>query len=215
MTIRSSRSRFAARPIIGVIVHNSSVWIAIAGLASTALVGAAGIYFSYKSQRTPLRQILFERQLAVLSDFATTSSRLCKIAAALCELTSLSPEEQDEIAKHWDALSFELLQVTQRGSIVLPAGLYSALTGVRVCAEALEEALDKGEGVGKAYYELLGATAQAGMLAREVAGADALSAESLNLHSKDGYQALSSASSQGFARVVRHLWGPRRKISRD
>jgi len=188
-----------------------SAWVGIIGIVSTAAVGVAGADFAYKAQRTPLRQALYERQLATLSDFAVLGTRACKLAALLAEGSRLDKEQLEAVGSAWDETQEAILEVVQRGSVILPSPMYGAITQVRLMAEHFDAAFVKGENVGKAYYDLMGAFSRAGMLSRALAGADALSIESLNLHSRDGYGAFQEMENEGMARLVRYFWGDRRR----
>ncbi|WP_182067412.1 hypothetical protein [Stenotrophomonas pavanii] len=188
-----------------------STWVAVAGLISTAAVGVAGAYFSYKAQRTPLRQALFERQIAVMSDFTVLGTQACKAAGLLVESSRLEEDQLNAVGAAWDEAQEGILTVVQRGSVVLPSPLYSAFTQFRLASELFDESFIKGENVTKAYYELTGTFSRTGMLCRALAGADALSTESLSLHSRDGYGAFEAVEAEGMARLMRYFWGARRR----
>lgn len=190
-----------------------STWIAVSGLLSTAAVGVAGAYFSYKSQRTPLRQVLFERQISVMSEFTVLGTQSCKVAALLVEGSRLDGDQLSAVGAEWDEVQEKLLEVVQRSSVILPSPVYSAFTQFRLASELFGDSFVKGENVTKSYYELTGSFTRAGMLCRALAGADALSKESLSLHSSDGYGAFADAETEGMARLMRYFWSPRRKRS--
>ncbi|MBD7952729.1 hypothetical protein H9654_00795 [Stenotrophomonas sp. Sa5BUN4] len=191
-----------------------SAWVGIIGIVSTGAVGVAGAYFAYKAQRTPLRQALYERQLNVLSDFSVLATRACKLAALLTDASKLEEPELRAVGSAWDEVQEQMLEVVQRGSIILPSTVYGAVTQVRFMADRFGEAFDEGVNVGKAYYELTGAVTQAGMVSRMLAGADALSTESLSLHSRNGYGAFADVGVQSMARLSRFFWGERRRKER-
>lgn len=193
-------------------MDTSSLWIAIAGLAGTTAASVAGLYFTHKSQRTPLRQQLHAKQIEVLVDFAIGSTRLQKIAAALHEAGALSEEDQKALDEAWDEVSQRLLDSVQTGGVVLPSDVYSAMTAFRACAEEFEIAIVKRINVGKAYYDLMGAAMHVNMLSREVVGADSLSNESILLHNKDGYARMQEIGRVSLARVARAFWAPSRRV---
>jgi len=190
----------------------ASVWIAIAGLVATATASGVGFYFSYRAQRSPLREQLHAKQIEVLIDFSIGSTRLQKIAAALQDNPNLSEEDQRSLDEAWDDVSQRLLDITQMGAVVLPSDLYSAMTAFRACADDYEIAVVKKINVGKAYYDLMGACAHVTMLSRELVGADNLSVESLRLHNRDGYDRMKEVGRVALARVSRALWAQSRRI---
>ena len=192
-------------------MDTSSLWIAVAGLTATTAASLAGLYFTHKSQRTPLRQQLHAKQIEVLVDFAIGSTRLQKLAAALQE-TGLTEEDQRALDEAWDEVSQRLLDIVQMGGVVLPSDVYSAMTAFRACSEEFEVAVVKRINVGKAYYDLMGAAMHVSMLSREVVGADSLTTESIRLHSKDGYARMQEVGRVSLARVARAFWSPARRM---
>lgn len=193
-------------------MDTTSLWIAVAGLAATATASGVGFYFSYKSQRSPLREQLHAKQIEVLVDFSIGSTRLQKIAAALQDTARLSEEDQRSLDEAWDEVSQRLLDIVQMGAVVLPSDLYSAMTAFRACADAYEIAVVKKINIGKAYYDLMGACTHVTMLSRELVGADNLSIESLKLHNRGGYARMQEVGRVALARVSRALWTQSRRI---
>jgi ADP-ribosylglycohydrolase len=191
-------------------MDNSSFWIAIVGLIATNVVSAIGFYFAHKSQRSPLREQLYGKQLEVMIDFSVTATRLQKVAEVLREGASLSKEDQHAMDQMWDDIATHLLDVVQTGGVVLPSDLYTSMTAYRACCDSFEEAVVKGINVGKAYNDLMGACGHVFMMSRALAGADSLGVESLNLHSRDGYNRMQEIGRVSFARVFRALRTPRR-----
>ena len=53
-----------------------TVWISVAGLASTVAASAIGFYFSQTSQRAPLRQELYKKQVEYLTEFVVQATRM-------------------------------------------------------------------------------------------------------------------------------------------
>jgi hypothetical protein len=189
-----------------------SALIAVGGFIATAMTGIAGIYFSYRAQRTPLRQALYERQLDVLLEFVPVATRQCKLAGVLAEMQKLSDEEQKSLDEAWDEVNGTLLYVVQRAGVLLPSEMYSAMTSCCVAAEDFETAIVKGARVGQRYNELSRAVSHAGMMAREFVGADTLSSESLRLHNRKGVKNIKAMGAQGASRVFRYFWQPRRRM---
>lgn len=195
-------------------MDNAALWTAMAGLAATTIASGIGFYFTYKSQRSPLRQQLHAKQIEVLIDFSIGATRLQKIAAALQESSKLSKEDQHSLDEHWDEVSQRLLDIVQVGAVVLPSDLYSTMTAFRACSEAFEIAVVKGVNVGKAYYDLMGASLHVTMLSRELVGADSLSVESLKLHNHGGYDRMQKIGRVALSRVSRALWTQSRRTDR-
>lgn len=186
-------------------MDNTSFWIAIASLVATNIASCVGFYYSHKSQRSPLREQLYTKQIEALVEFSIASTRLQKVAYALQD-PQLNEDDQRTLDEHWDEISYHLLDITQKGSILFPSTLYNAVTSFRASADAYEIAIVKSENVEQAYYDLMGAASYVMMIGRELVGADNLSIESLNLHSKDGYDKINGIGKDAFAIVSRALW---------
>ena len=193
-------------------MDTASLWIAVAGLSATTIASVLGLYFTHKAQRSPLREQLFSKQIEVLSDFSVHSCRLQKVAAALQETTGKNPDETQGLDELWDSINYEILDIVQRGAVVLPSELYSAMTAFRVCAEDFEIAIVKSTNIGKAYYDLMGAGMHVAMLSRDLLGADRLSKESLKLHGLASFQQMQEIGRVSLARVGRALWTQSRRM---
>lgn len=186
-------------------MDKASFWIAITSLLATTAASVIGFYYTHRSQRSPLRELLHEKQIDLLMDFSVACARLQKVAAAL-QAKDLSEEDQNSLDEMWDEISHVILDITQRGGVVLPASLYSAMTAFRACAEDFEIAVVKSKGTEDAYYALMGAASHVVMLGRELSGADGLTVESLSLHNKSGYEVMNKVGRVALGKVSRALW---------
>jgi hypothetical protein len=191
---------------VALIVDANTLWISVAGLASTAIVSAIGIYFTHKSQRAPLIEQLYTKQVDLLSQFAVLMSRIQQVAGALMSYSDLEPDERKQAQDLWDALEGDLLEITQRSSIVMPSAVYSAMTAYRASTIDFKESLVSEAGPKHAYYALMGAATHVGMLGRELAGADTLGVESVDLHNAQGYKKMQEIGRVALAKVSRALW---------
>lgn len=185
---------------------DSTLWISVAGLASTAVVSAIGIYFTYKSQRAPLIEQLYTKQVDLLIQFAVLISRIQQVARALMSNAELTPEERGQARELWEGFEVELLELTQRSSIVMTSAIYSAMTAYRATTQEFAASLRSGGEPKDAYYALMGAAMEIGMLGRELAGADTLGVESVDLHNAGGYKKMQAVGRLAFAKVAKALW---------
>jgi hypothetical protein len=112
-------------------------------------------------------------------------------------------------------VSYSILDITQRGALVLPSSLYSALTAFRACSDDFEIAVVKSQNIESAYYALMGASSHVVMLGRELSGADGLSVESLSLHNKRGYKKMETIGRVALGKVSRALWNRGRAEATD
>lgn len=183
-----------------------SLWLGIAGLVSTVLVSAISIYFTHKSQRSPLRETLYARQIDALTEFILISTRIQELTRVLMNEKELTDEGIQNAQNLWAQLEAELLETTQKAGILMPSSVYSAMTAYRACMHDFEEALNEQAAPKDAFYALAGAASHVFMVGRELVGADNLSIESVNLHSREGYKNMEAIGKDSLAKVVRALW---------
>lgn len=183
-----------------------TLWLGVAGLIATVLVSAIGFYFTYKSQRSPLREALYARQIDALTSFVSVSTRIQELAGALMNEKEFTDEGLERAQLLWCELDGELLDTTQKVGLIMPSSVYSAMTAYRASVQDFHEALDKQAAPTDAFYALAGAAGHVFMVGRELVGADNLSIESVNLHSRDGYKKMQGIGREATAKVVRALW---------
>ena len=152
---------------------DASVWISIAGLSSTVAASAIGFYFTNKAQRSPLRQELFSKQIEILTSFALVATRLQLVAETLRTRAELTQQEFEAAQQLWHDLSGDLLEVTQKGSVVLPSSAYTAMTAFRASVHDFEDVMIRDVDAKDAYFALMGAAGHVFMIGREIVGADA------------------------------------------
>lgn len=183
----------------------STVWISLAGLAATLTASGIGFYFSQKTQRSPLRQELYKKQVEYLTEFVVQATRLQMFAASY-SAGHITFEEGSEAEGAWEVLAEQLRDITQRAGLVLPAAAYSTLTAYRAAQNDFEDALIAKKDLHQPLQMLAGALGQVFMVGREVLGADNLSAESIRLHSAKGYEQMNHIGSKSLAKVFEALW---------
>jgi hypothetical protein len=187
-------------------VDTASLWIGIAGLLSTVIVSGIGFYFTHKSQRAPLIEQLYLKQVELLMHFSLVMTRIQQVAGALVSYAELEEEERKQARELWDALDGDLMEVTQKSSIVMPSSIYSAMTAYRAATQDFKESLVSEASAKDAYFALMGAAAHVGMLGRELAGADTLGLESVDLHNAQGLKTMAGIGRVALAKVSRALW---------
>lgn len=183
----------------------TTVWVSVAGLAATVAASAIGFYFSQKSQRSPLRQELYKKQVEYITEFVVQATKLQMMAAAY-KTGSLTFEEGSHAEQAWEVLAEELRDITQRSGVVLPAAAYSTMTAYRAAQNDFEDALIAKQDLQAPLRALIGALAHVFMVGREVLGADNLSAESIRLHSAKGYENMNRIGANALGKVHAALW---------
>jgi hypothetical protein len=179
--------------------------VSLAGLASTVAASAIGFYFTYKAQRTPLRQELFKRQIECLSEFVMHATRMQQLASSFTTGTDTF-ESGGETDMAWESLNAAILEVTQRAGLVLPAAAYSTLTAYRAAQRDFEDALMAKGDLSPPLQAMMGAFGHVFMVGRELIGADHLSAESIKMFGDAGYENMNRIGSKALTKVMAALW---------
>lgn len=183
---------------------DATVWISLAGLASTVTVSGIGFYFTHKAQRTPLRQELYKQQIECLSAFVGQATLMQQLAASFTSgASTFETGGEDDMA--WETLNANILEITQRAGLLLPAAAYSTLTAYRAAQHNFEDALLAKQDLCPTLQAMQGAFGQVFMVGREVIGADHLSNESIRLHSADGYESMNRIGSKALGNVITAL----------
>lgn len=184
---------------------DATIFISLAGLASTVIASTIGFYFTHKSQRTPLRQELYKQQIDCLFEFIVSATRMQQLAVSFASRSSNFESGSDEDMA-WEALNAEILEITQRGGLVLPSAAYSTLTAFRAAQRDFEDALIEGRDLRQPFQSLQGALGHVFMVGREVLGADSLSVESIKLHSQKGYETINRVGAGALGKVISAMW---------
>jgi hypothetical protein len=187
-------------------MDTTSLWIGIAGLTSTAIVSAIGFYFTHKAQRAPLIEQLYAKQIELLIQFSLVMTRIQQVAGALMSFAELDEGERKQARELWDELDGDLMEVTQKSSIVMPSSVYSAMTAYRAATQDFKELLVSEAGPKDAFFAMMGAATHVGMLGRELSGADTLGLESVDLHNAKGLKTMEDVGRVALAKVSRALW---------
>jgi hypothetical protein len=178
--------------------------VSLAGLAATVAASGIGFYFTYKAQRTPLRQELFKRQIECLSEFVLHATRMQQLASAFATGNEKF-ESGGEADLAWESLNVEILEVTQRAGLVLPAAAYSTLTAYRRAQVDFEDAMLANQDLSSPLNAMMGAFGHVFMVGRELIGADNLSAESIRMFGGDGYENMNRIGSTALAKIFAAL----------
>jgi|GEM_PF-1465682 len=186
---------------------DATVWISLAGLAATVAVSGIGFYFTHKSQRTALRQELYTHQIDYLCSFVVHATQMVQLAASFASGTAKF-ESGGEEDMAWEHLNAEILEITQRSGLVLPAAAYTTLTSFRAAQRDFEDALIAKAELRAPLQAMQGALGQVFMVGREVVGVDNLSMESIKLHSAQGYENMNRIGSAALGKVFSALWRP-------
>ncbi len=183
----------------------ATVWISLAGLSATVAASGIGFYFSQKSQRSPLRQELYKKQVEYLTEFVVLATRLQMLAAGY-KTETMSFKNGSEAEQVWESIAEQLRDITQRAGLVLPAAAYSTMTAYRAAQHDFEDALIAKKDLAQPLRTLTGAMSHVFMVGREVLGADNLSSESIRLHSSKGYENMNRIGATALGKVHEALW---------
>jgi hypothetical protein len=157
-----------------------SLILGVAGMISTLLVAALGLYFTARARSAPMRQILYTRQLDLAQRFFRVFGR-ARVFAVL-----LTPEGQyrDRARVDLGALAKRLSILTDEAAALFPAELYVAVKKVSDAVISVVDDYDHGRETQGNLDLLSGQEAKAALMVRALLGVDELSDESIRLFSK-------------------------------
>lgn len=98
--------------------------IAIAGLASTVLSSGLGLYFTSRARTASYRDLLYEKQLALVTDILDAAAKL----DTMCGMVITTKDEANR-KKAWAELKEQLSQtygLGARAAVLLPNQVYAA-----------------------------------------------------------------------------------------
>ena len=167
--------------------------ISVAGIVGTVVVGSVGLYFTARSRTSPNRQVLYSKQIELtLEIFRATGT-----AKNLTILLLPDSEHQDEARDDLSGLVPELTKLSYEAAILFPVELYVSFKKVSETLTDIITEFDEGRDITASRDALRVADTVWALMARQLIGADELSTESLQLHSKkDALERLSNAETE-------------------
>ncbi|WP_207878217.1 hypothetical protein [Pseudomonas sp. 32_A] len=155
--------------------------VGVAGIVSTLLVGALGLYYTAKARVAPLRDALFSRQLDLAVQISHLQSRLRVFVTILSDDESLYHDEaREDIREYYK----QFAELEERGAVILPVELWvevkklsSAVSG------AILEFDEEGIIAVSSKLGIEARMAKVALICRTITGADQLSEHALSLFS--------------------------------
>lgn len=157
----------------------ASFGIALAGLLSTSIVSAIGIYFTHKARTQNYRDLLYEKQLELVVELMEIAQLMQLEAGLVVDVDGGSQREiyRDAFNEHY----LEFRKLERRGTVLLPVELYGAVKEVLESASSVAIKISDAEETIEAVQSLITSNARLGLVARRFMGVDALSTQSRRL----------------------------------
>jgi hypothetical protein len=157
--------------------------VSIAGLLSTAIVGGIGLYFIARGRSAPLRQHLYEEQLAIVVRLVRIIGKIRTFAPTVVESSGASYERALADLR---VKVRQLAETKDTAAAILPTELYVEISQLSSVVTDFLIDHDGGRDVRWFPGKLAGHAAKTALLARTYLGVDELSAESARLFSPQG-----------------------------
>ena len=155
--------------------------ISVAGILGTVVTASVGLYFTARSRTSSNRQVLFTKQI----ELALEIFRATGTATNLTILLLPDSEHQDEARDDLSELVPELTKLSYEAAILFPVELYVAFKKVSETLTDIITEFDKGRDITASRDALKVADTRWALMARQLIGADELSIENLQLHSRE------------------------------
>jgi hypothetical protein len=183
--------------------ETATLIVGLAGIAGTLLSSGMGLYFVARARRSPMRELLYGRQLDLIVRILRTAGRIRVFMAILASDDDTFKEQaRDDVGRSVKRLS----QLSDDAAALLPTELF---VEVRTLSEATVDILVKIDAPEPASLDQLDTqAAKTALMTRSLLGVDELSDESIALFGKrDSLDRLSKIGLQQFRprRVRGHL----------
>ncbi|QLL15361.1 hypothetical protein [Pseudomonas chlororaphis] len=155
--------------------------VGLAGIVSTLLVSALGLYYTAKARVAPLRDALFSRQLDVAVQISHLQSRIRVFATILSAKDALYCDEaRADIGEYYKQFS----ELEARSAVILPVELWLELKELSnaICC-LLQEYDEQGAITSPCMLKVEARMTKVALLCRTITGADQLSEHAIRLFS--------------------------------
>jgi hypothetical protein len=158
----------------------NSLIIAIAGMFSTLVVAALGLYFTARARSAPMREMLYSKQLDLARQIFKAFGRGRMYAALLTP----DNEYRDRARVDIGGVIKRLSVLTDEAAALFPTELYIAVGDASKEFTSLLVEFDEGRDTKVISGRVAARTAKAALIVRALLGIDELSVESIRLFSK-------------------------------
>ncbi len=165
--------------------------IGLAGISSTLISSGLGIYFIARGRSAPLRELLYSKQVELISKIIHKQARYRVYATVLSDDKTAAFHER-ALEDIGECLK-EYSELTDQAAAILPTDLWIEIKRLSTAMTALLVDYDKTLKIDRdKLVEIIAIETKVALLSRALLGADELTDESLRLFS----------SSKGFERLA-------------
>jgi hypothetical protein len=165
--------------------------IGLAGIIGTVIASSLGLYFTAKSRSAPLRELLYAKQIELITQMIHKQARF-RVYATI--LSSGDPGFKDIARDDIGDCFKEYSETTEKAAALLPTELWVEIKRLETLMSELIDNYDKSAIINEeSLLKLAGMDAKVALVSRVVLGVDELTEESLKLFS----------STKGFERVAK------------
>lgn len=169
-----------------------TLFIGLAGIASTLIASGLGIYFTAKARSAPLRELLYSRQVELISKIIHKQARYRVYATVLsdAETAAFHKRARNDIGN----CVKEYSELTEQAAAMLPTDLWIEISRLSNAMTAQLVNYDKTSKIDPdEMVQIVAMETKVALLSRAVLGVDELTDESLRLFS----------SSKGFENLAK------------
>ena len=159
-----------------------TILVSIAGLISTAIVGAIGLFFTARSRSAPLRQHLYQEQLALVIRIVRIIGKIRTFAPMVVDP---SGPYHERAVNDLRVKVRQLSEAKDAAAALLPTELYGELAQLASIVTDFVGDYDERRDLSWFPATLAGHAAKTALLARTYLGVDELSTESASLFASE------------------------------
>ncbi|MCO7594242.1 MULTISPECIES: hypothetical protein [Pseudomonas] len=155
--------------------------VGLAGILSTLLVSALGLYYTAKGRVAPLRDALFSRQLDMAMQ---VSHLLSRIRLDVIILSAEDERHHHEARTSLGGYFKDFAELEERSAVILPLELWLELQGQsQIICELIQEYEEQGVIASSSVRRYEAGMAKVALLCRTITGVDQLSEHAISLFS--------------------------------
>ncbi len=179
--------------------NTGTLIIGLAGIAATSLSSGLGLYFVARARRSPMRELLYSRQLGLVVPLLRTVGRIRVLTTILVsEDGQFKEEARSDVGLAVQRLS----ELSDSAAALLPTQLFAEVRRLSALAVDVLVNVDAGRNAASVAAQLDAQAAKTALMARALLGVDELSDESMALFAEgESLQRLSSVGLRHFRRL--------------
>lgn len=176
--------------------------VGLGGIIATLIASALGLYFTAKARSSPLREMLYAKQIDLI---VSIISKIGRIRIFVTILAGEDPTFKERARDDLGDCVKDISELTEQGAAILPTELWIEIKKLSNQVTSISVEYDESDGIASdQLVKLTAMDAKVALVARSVLGVDELTEESIKIFSsKKEFERLASIETSSFEVMVR------------